>query len=484
MRIVDRIGLFADRVGLSADRAGHLRLLIYTATVYAAWAFLYPGRTARLERHLFSWLGVMVLVFLYWQGHRQLRTLDRGRGRFIGLGALVIAAAALPAPAFQSSDIYAYVNCGWIQHEYGLNPYASVPADVTEFQDDAMLDARWSETPCSYGFLFAHLTRAVAWAGAGDPQATLLLFKLLNVALILLLGRLIWTTSRQLDLARPDLAVYAFTWSPLIVLHFVANGHNDLWMALFVVLSFRAALHGQWMWVVPMLTAGVLIKHVAAVALPFAAIHLLRKHGGRRTAASFGLAVAMAAMISIPYLRDWQDIRWLEIGDTLTTPWNSFQAALSYAWAALARAVPTLGPSAGSVTLSLRALFMLGYLGFFATLIVKASRRARYDARAFLEDVLTALFVLLCVASAAFHPWYLGMFFPAVFLLSPGHRLRRLSVWLSMSLMLFFTGVAKARVLEAVLTLGLPMWWFHRRRPEEVCDALSENPRRDAGEGR
>ena len=49
------------------------------------------------------------------------------------------------------------------------------------------------------------------------------------------------------------------------------------------------------------------------------------------------------------------------------------------------------------------------------------------------------LLVLLCVARAAWFPWYVGMFLPLAFLVPEGQLLRRLTLWLMNTQMLLFT---------------------------------------------
>jgi hypothetical protein len=210
----------------------------------------------------------------------------------------------------------------------------------------------------------------------------------------------------------------------------------------------------------------VLVKHVAVVLMPFAFVFLVRRHGWPRAVLGTLLGAALIVPAALPYVGAWRDFRWEAIGGLLTSSWNSFQAVFRHLHGFLADAFPSLAPSQATVTTLLRLLFLAGYAIFYGRRLGRALRHATYAAADWIEDGLAVLFVLLCVASSAWHPWYLGMFLPAVFLLPEGHWVRRLTIWLTAFQMLYFTGVGKARVLEALLTLALPMalyWWRYVR---------------------
>lgn len=469
---LERVG---RALGLTADKRGLIRLGIYLTLVYLLFT-TYPGRADRALRHVYNWFGVSAFLVLFGRGYQQIRALEARGERPLGVLAVffvAFAATALFIRPFHSSDLHAYVNVGHIQHHYGLNPYVSVPADL-DWRADPMFAGQWKDVPCTYGFLYAAICHGIAALGAGDPQTTRLLFKLLGVLAITLCAWLMESTRRRMDRPPSIVPLYLILWNPYVLLHFVSHAHNDLLMALCLLVAFHFAIRKRWLWVIPALIAGMLVKHVAFVAVPFAFVFLVRRFGWSRAilGALFGLACIVPA--AWPYVLDWSDFRWDKILGLLTSPWNSIQGAIGTLYEWLGGLVPALAASTDAFRDGLRFVFAAGFLAFAAHRFFRAAVRRDYDAPDVIEDSLVTLFVLLCICSSAWLPWYLGMFFPAVFLLPRGHWVRRLTVWIAAFQMLAFTGVGKARVLQAGVMLVLPMalyWYLHRRRRGSAREA-------------
>ena len=65
---------WGERLGFRADVGGLLRLLLAFAVIYALWAAAYPPRSQRPLRHVFEWVGILALLFLWaraWTGVRR-----------------------------------------------------------------------------------------------------------------------------------------------------------------------------------------------------------------------------------------------------------------------------------------------------------------------------------------------------------------------------------------------------------------------------
>lgn len=468
------LGRLAEGLGLTHDRRGLVRTGVLLAALYGLYALAYPERDERALRHVFGWGGTAAFLILWWRGAQQIHALEARAAvpwRLLLGGFVLFAALAAAIRPFHSSDVYAYATVGQLQATYDLDPYVHTAADVPGWAEDPLLSGTWKDVPCAYGFLFAAVTEGVVRLGGADLERTLLLFKLLGVLTLAACAWLTVDTMRLGGVSGRGLALFTLLWSPYVLLHFVANGHNDLLMALCVLLALRFALQGRWLSIVPAIIIGALVKHLALVLLPFAWILLVRRHGWTRTALSTLAGLGIACVAALPHLAELPNARWEQIGTILTTPWNSFQAALNYSYAQLAAALPALGGSVPLVTTGVRVSFGLAFLAFYAWRWLRAARRSDYDAGDLVQDGLVVLFVLLCVASAAWHPWYLGMFLPAIFLLPCRHWVRELTLWIAAFQMLAFTPLAKARVLEAVVMLALPMavWWRSRgaSRPGE-----------------
>lgn len=417
-------------------------------------AWLHPGRSDRVLRHIVTGGMTLSLLALFLVGWRRIR----GGAPFpwpVAAACFVfLAAVAVFVPPFQSSDVYAYGQIGWLQHAYDANPYAVVPADLEAAADDPMFTETWRESPCVYGFLFAHLAHGVAALGDGDPARTLRLFQILGavvwLAVAALLARALPTTGRPA-------ALYWVLVGPFFVLQGVSNAHNDGLFALFLLVAVLAARRGRPLAVLPALAMATLVKWIAVVAVPFALIHLARRHGAARTLASLGIALLLAGAVSAPYLADVADFDWAGIQAQLSQPSYSLIAALidTYAWAASGLADTPF--SADSVGRALALLALFAYFAFLAVRCLGALRQETYDAAAFTRDVVLAFFVLLFLASAKFFPWYLLMIVPVAALLDDDDPLRRVLFVFTLTWMFVFTGIGKARILDAVVMTLVPL---------------------------
>jgi hypothetical protein len=443
------------RLGLTPDTRGLVRLGVLTTLVYVALVF-YPDRPYRVAREAAAWAALFALLFLHLHGARQLRAAPQGGVRWIvGFFALLVIAAVCVWP-FDSADLYLYANAGHLESRYGLNPYVHVPTDVPGWRRDPMFTDLWMDQPFPYGFLFAHLARVVAWLGHGSVALTVSLFKVVNALALGVTGWLVFSTSRRLQHPRPDVSLYLLLFSPFLLIHHIANGHNDLLLGLFVVLALRLAVDGRPAGAVAALACGVLVKLVAAAVLPFVVVFLVRRHGWRRTIVGLVAGAAVLALVSWPYLAEARQFRWHGIADALTSPAYSLHAALLgiYRFA--------VGSSEDAFRTITQALLGAGFLVFVVVRVARAARRPEYGADDLIEDAVLSMIALTCVASSRFGPWYGAMFLPAALLLPEGHSLRRLALLLAAFELTKITFVGRARILDAIVMTAVPLvlWRF------------------------
>ena len=442
--------------------------LAMLALLVAAAAF-YPEREARGARHLAGWLGTLALG-VAWAAtsidlHRRARagTLSRG---WVWAAFALLALAALAVPAFHSSDVHAYVQVGRLQTAHDANPYVTVPADLppTVVEADPLIGTTWADTPCTYGFGFALVARGIVAAAGDDLDRAILLFKVFGLLGLLLCAVGTFALSRRL--ARDDDATITalLLLSPWTLLHFVSNAHNDMWMGACLVLAAWALHARRWWLVLPLLVAGALMKHLALVALPFFALAVWRQGGWRALMPGAVLASLLAWACATPYIDAIGTDELGRIGAILTTPWNSISAALHYTW------TRTLGAEGDAIAEGIRLGFAVAFVVFagwrFLSRLGPRAAREAYDTPSAIEDAATTLFVLLFVCSAAWHPWYPGMVLGLMLCLPKAHVVRRMAIAVTAFQLLAFTPLAKARVLEALVMLVLPMalvLWQERR---------------------
>jgi hypothetical protein len=239
-----------------------------------------------------------------------LREAFRGRVPTAWIVGLVIAAHVLIlfVPLLFSRDVYSYAYYGRIAAGGG-NPYSETPLDHS---DDPLWDyvgPKWVDTPSVYGPAWTALSSAVART-TSDPQGQVDSYRVLAVAASLATcGAIAWVVRSR----RPDrlaFALAAFGANPVVLFHSVASGHNDLLVALTIVVALGLALRDRVAWAVAVLAVGAAIKATAVLPLVLLVVWAVwrRPRGARaRTGAVLiGTVLVVAVAFAAPYFT-WRD---------------------------------------------------------------------------------------------------------------------------------------------------------------------------------
>jgi hypothetical protein len=177
----------------------------------------------------------------------------------------------LPLEPTLSEDLNRYRWHGKLQAAGG-NPYIEVPAHPrwAHLRDRTWEHVNRKDLPSVYGplleMVYAGYYRLVN-AFEPDEIRQVWLFKLPFAALELAVGAAVMQLLAAAGKPREWLLLYL--WSPLMVVEFWAQGHNDPLAVLFVVLALAAALRQRWMWAFVSLTLATLAKFWPAVLFPF-----------------------------------------------------------------------------------------------------------------------------------------------------------------------------------------------------------------------
>jgi hypothetical protein len=441
-----------------------------TAAAYAANAIHYGW--APFNRNwmddLAAWGIALALIILYWAGY----TVLLQSGRLIPLRGVIIPAAVLVAISFvtipyDSTDVFLYMGMGWSQAHYGLNPYTNVLRDIPGASGDPMIDSDWMRTnknpwldlPLVYGFTFASLIKGVAWLGRGNWWFTLALFKLLNAAAYTGIGAILFSLARTLGQLRPDVALYLFAWSPLILLHHIANAHNDLLMGFLIMLAMYLSIGRGAIWAPAVLVTATLLKYITLPLIPIALLFILRKEGWRRAAFSAVAALVVGLVWSLPYLGSIGRFRF----DLILVQLSKTTAGSLYALIFYAYRITSLG-SIETFGKIVKVLMWASGLG----LMIREGHRFWRKKEPSIEDLISLsswiLFIVIFVASSQFYSWYIGMFLPLALLLDTQHWLRQLAVLLGGTHVLSLTSLSRKGIGYFVLTTGLAVGLLTKHR--------------------
>jgi hypothetical protein len=438
--------------------------------LYHGWRPAIPG----WSHDAVAWASLTILLILYWAGYRELGAYAvQSSTRLISRFGISIATIALLTIPYDSTDAFLYVGMGWAQSHYGLNPYANVLRDVSNPTLDPMIGAEWMvfnknpwlDLPLVYGPLFGSLIHGAAIAGQGNWWLTLFIVKLINVAAYALVAWLVWNIGRRLGHERADRAMYLFMWSPLILLHHIANGHNDLLMGCLILLAFYFVVIGRPLWAPSILVAAGMVKYLALVLVPLAVVVAARKHGWKYAGWSAALAVSTMAVTSLPYLEQISDFKFdLIIAQLDKITAGSLFGALYYTWRAFA------GGTSAFLSLEtfgrvLKVLLWAGSIVVLLRAVYAFCRRRDLTAERIAFTWAFILFVLIFGASSQFYAWYIGMVLPLALVLSPRHPLRDLMILLSGTHLVSFTSISRKAIGYFLLGTGAGVlgWRFRDR---------------------
>jgi hypothetical protein len=235
---------------------------------------------------------------------RSLRRREEGTdtGRLLKIAALWGAPLVVCVPLF-SRDLYAYAAQAQIAHA-GLDPYSVGPVSLPgPFLDE--ISGMWVDTPAPYGPLWLGLGRALATVTGDRVVTTVLALRLLAVAGVLLTAKYLPRLARAAG-GDPRVAVWLGIANPLVLVHFVAGGHNDALMVGLLVAGLTIALEAtEERWValgVVVCSAAVLVKAPAAVAVAFLAWAWAKHLTGRAVLVRACVRTGVVALVTIAVL--------------------------------------------------------------------------------------------------------------------------------------------------------------------------------------
>jgi alpha-1,6-mannosyltransferase len=190
----------------------------------------------------------------------------RARGRAVLTTAAVWTAPLLFSPPLFTRDVFSYLAQGALPLA-GFDPYAVGPEAMPGIFTDNV-HYFWQDTPAPYGPLFILIAKTVAWL-TGDT--IILGVVLMRLALLPGLLLFVWALpelTRRLG-GRVPVALWVAVANPVMVIHMVGGGHNDLLVVGLLAAGALVALRGGHIAAIVLVTGAMAVKASAAIALPF-----------------------------------------------------------------------------------------------------------------------------------------------------------------------------------------------------------------------
>jgi len=290
--------------------------LLASYVVFLTWPMRIWHRPVGPDSHLVGTFGlgfagalrytlIVLLLFALYAGALSLVLTRRARPspRFvIGAAAAFCVALWLTHP-LTSNDVFNYVANARVFWVHGDNPLTTPP--LAHPEDPLFrLITFWQDIPSPYGPIWSLLAGLPTTLGGDSALRSVLTFKALSVAFFLGAAWLVFLMARRIREDSAVAALLAFAWNPLIVWHAAGNGHNDVVMMFFVVLSLYALARGWVAAAIVALAASALVKYATLLLAPLLAVWWLRSRRRptwRELALGVGLALLLAAAAYAPF---------------------------------------------------------------------------------------------------------------------------------------------------------------------------------------
>jgi hypothetical protein len=210
-----------------------------------------------------------------------------------------------------SSDLFTYINRSRVLTEYHANPYLIHKNLFSQDDYYPWLYTEWSFKPIVYGPVFVLFSSIITLVSNNNILFSLLLFKFIFVLLNLLIIFILYKITKSKK------AIFLYAWNPLLLFEFIANGHNDILIILFLLGSLYFFINKNGVnytilaWLLMLFS--VLVKYTTLIYLPVFFLLLLFTSKDKRTKLQFTISAALLAIV-IPvmlFLPFWQGIQTL-----------------------------------------------------------------------------------------------------------------------------------------------------------------------------
>ena len=208
---------------------------------------------------------------------------------------------------YLSSDIFYYMGDGWLLSKYKQNPYyVSVAELQAQGINDEILNntGYWKETTSVYGPLWSIIAAFLVSLSFGNVTISLFIFKFASFLVHILNCYLIYKITKS------HKYILLYGLNPLILLEFLGNVHNDIYLLLFMLIALYFLIRKKNIYLGMLFLAfSISIKYSTALIVPFILIYCFRnKTIPKRILCCIisGLSiVASVILLYMPFFRDF-----------------------------------------------------------------------------------------------------------------------------------------------------------------------------------
>ncbi len=295
-------------------------LMASLADPRATWALMVDPTSINLSSHLAIYLCLTVLYMLALRLLNSYRP-DSRRLSLLIVGVWLVCSAVLltVAPGGESHDIFDYIFRGRMIVEYGANPLAGAPEELSKAPFYRY--AAWIRHVDTYGPLWEMTSAGLAVVArfvlkASDLWTTtqiscpkspasckmligyLMSYRLFAIALT---GVSAWLIRSMVRRNRPNLATAALAvwlWSPILLITTAIGAHNDAVMIVLFLASLWLLQRQRWMLSLLVLVLALHVKITVLIFLPAIGLWIVRRRGWLRAIVVSTAAVAIGVLLS------------------------------------------------------------------------------------------------------------------------------------------------------------------------------------------
>jgi alpha-1,6-mannosyltransferase len=157
----------------------------------------------------------------------------------------------------------------------------------------------WQDTPAPYGPLFILIAKSVAWAIGDNIVLGVILMRLALLPGLLLFVWALPELTRRLG-GRVPVALWVAVANPVMVVHLVGGGHNDLLVVGLLAAGSLVALRGGHAAGIALVTGAMAVKASAVIALPFLVlVWAAHMPGSQRARIGKAIAAGLAVFVVV-----------------------------------------------------------------------------------------------------------------------------------------------------------------------------------------
>jgi len=380
-----------------------LNALIYVIIAAVRVSF---GKYGTIEALIFrnilpSIAFIIPLLLVYFWGYRNIKRFPTG---FIILGYLIFASILIATPVLTSMDMYMYPMRARIASVYGQNPYLKSAADFPTDPFYKNICGSWANLTEGYGVMWTIFSVFITRIAADSIDITYLLYKVfafVGNSIVLLLLYLI-ARLKSFDKLKTKKLLFLYAWSPVFLIEFVNNAHNDVWMLVFGLLALYFYYKKRDILVLPALVLAGLTKYIYWILIPIFLFFLIkqRRLTFKKLFYSSLISLVILLITISPFFNNIQMISHLlqKFGSVDTTNPGIFLIAIL-----------CLGNTFGfySIVSFTYIIILIGNLFFFFGYWINLFLR-----KDIVKAVATSLVLLVIFIPSSTRPWYVTWFLP------------------------------------------------------------------------